>query len=208
MNEILHFLNDSQQVIGIIRTKGGQHEPATVRLVSEAFEQRELPYLIIHKEELDRFYGPGSEERALTNPGVCSTTIVHQKINEVKEAQGLCSAQLKDVWTSYEIEDLKAYRDQLLNHKIVLTLGNDSGASYAEIKASKRLCDLIILTMNEEDAHSWEVIGRWAELATKAERGKLIIACWSQVRAKRVLKLMSVDEFEAIHKEHPYGPHF
>lgn len=202
MDKIIAALCSSARVIGIVRTKGGGDEAATVRRVSEALERERYPYLIIHKQSLDRSYGPGSEERAKKNPEVWSTaTIVHQKIIHFEEARAYPSTQLQDVWTNYSASDIAACRDLLSKHKIILTLGNDSGAVDYEYHASVRLCDLVILTMDRAERDSWRGIGIWTEVATKEERQKLWIACWDTSRPNWAVDLFSADEFEARQKE-------
>lgn len=199
------LLKEPARVIGVIRTHGGDHEPAAVKKLSEVYERAGVPYLIIRRQKRDGCYeSPSEEARAALSDAPLSLqrnyrlrAVTCPQVYQPVEAKRLPGAQTVQDWTEFTIEDLEEYREQLPEHVLILTLGEDNGINNFEFQAALRLCDAVVLTAYEIDEHYRRTASSWLEISSTKEREKIIFSLLTNHSREWSLKLLSIEDLNA-----------
>jgi hypothetical protein len=199
------LFKESARVIGVIRTHGGDHEPAAVKKLSEAYEKAGVSYLIIRRQNRDGCYEPLSEDaRAGLSDAPLSLqrnyklrAVTCPQVYQPVEAKRLLGAQTVEEWTESTIEDLEEYREQLPEHVLILTLGEDNGINDFEFQAALQLCDAVVLTAYEIDEHYRRTASNWLEIASPKDREKIIFALLTNQLRDWSVKFLSAEDLNA-----------
>jgi len=187
MHTLNEFVGRDTRVIGVIRTKCGDHETATVSCLSRLFAKNEEHHIVIRKQEYDPLYEPISEEVAsmlgeLPKRDRENYLMVRPGLPLVKcfdEVRQFTASQTVADWTSYTPDCIQQLQAQLPNHKVLLTFGGlEIGASDSEFQLCKRLCDVVVLTMFRRDFCSWEAVHIWVSSLSDEQKNKIFIAIW------------------------------
>jgi hypothetical protein len=206
MDELIALLGISARVIGVVRTHGGDHEPAAVNTISNALIRDSKSHLIIRRQESDGCYGQPSEEALSSMSNWNALQLRNYELRQVKcprifkptEAQNLPAANLVDDWPEFTPENLEIYKKQLPDHRFILTLGEDNGINDYEFKASMQLCDRVVLTAYDFDERHKCTASNWLKVASEDERQKIVFAlCVSHLREWSV-NFLTVDELSAM----------
>jgi hypothetical protein len=205
MGKLTGLSGISARIIGVVRTHGGDHEPAAVNAISTALKKDNEPHLIIRRQKRDGCYEPPSEEFLSSMSNWTPLQLRNYELRQVKcpqtfkptEAQNLPAANLIDDWPEFTPENLEIYKKQLPDHRFLLTLGEDNGINDYEFKASMRLCDRVVLTAYDFDEHFHYTASKWLKVASKEERQKIFFALCTSHLPEWSVNFLTVDELNA-----------